>query len=208
MCHPMISNCKIAAKVWAECLPIHNTLAQAYLQNRGITQTPLNIRFHPNLYHKFSERSYPAMVAAVTHWGNNEVVAIHRTYIDAKTATKAAIESNKMMLGSVVGGAVQLSRPAKTLVLTEGIENALSVIEATGMAAWAVLSSSNYKSFILPTLDIVGEIIIAADNDENGVGLSTAHEAAQIWQRQGRNARIALPPKQGQDFNDLLRGSL
>jgi hypothetical protein len=50
-------------------------------------------------------------------------------------------------------------------------------------------------------------VIICADNDANGVGQRAAKTAAERFLAEGRRVRIALPPKSGIDFNDLLRGS-
>jgi phage/plasmid primase-like uncharacterized protein len=51
-------------------------------------------------------------------------------------------------------------------------------------------------------------VVICADNDANGVGQRAANAAAQHFLAEGRRVRIALPPKSGLDFNDLLRGSV
>jgi putative DNA primase/helicase len=50
-------------------------------------------------------------------------------------------------------------------------------------------------------------VVICADNDANGVGQRAATDAAERFLAEGRRVRIALPPKSGLDFNDLLRGS-
>jgi putative DNA primase/helicase len=46
------------------------------------------------------------------------------------------------------------------------------------------------------------EVIICADYD--GPGLKAARKAAEHWAREGRVVRIAKPPREGIDFNDLL----
>ena len=45
-------------------------------------------------------------------------------------------------------------------------------------------------------------VIVLADGDDPGE--AAARECARRWQREGRNVRIARPPR-GQDFNDLLK---
>jgi putative DNA primase/helicase len=49
-------------------------------------------------------------------------------------------------------------------------------------------------------------VIICADHDANGVGECAARSAAERWLSEGRRVRIALPPKPGTDFNDVLAG--
>jgi putative DNA primase/helicase len=50
----------------------------------------------------------------------------------------------------------------------------------------------------------VRRIVIAADNDENGVGQRAALSARERWTAEGRMVRILLPPNAGEDFNDVL----
>jgi putative DNA primase/helicase len=88
-------------------------------------------------------------------------------------------------------------------VLCEGIETGLSIQQATGLPTWAALGAGNLARVILP--EIVSKVIIAADNDANGVGQRAAFKAADEFIAQGRTVRIALPPEAGQDFNDVLR---
>ncbi len=105
-----------------------------------------------------------------------------------------------MMLGPCAGGAVRLAGPDKELVLAEGIETALSILQATGKPIWACLSTSGLKAVRLPPE--TRTIIIAADGDEPG--LAAAEEAASRFYREGREVKIARPPA-GMDFNDLLQ---
>jgi hypothetical protein len=59
------------------------------------------------------------------------------------------------------------------------------------------------KAVALPPPSIVPNLYIAADNDNSGIKAAEALAARQITL--GRVVYIALPPNQGQDFNDLLR---
>ncbi len=107
-----------------------------------------------------------------------------------------------MSLGSLAGGAVRLApKLADIVVLTEGIEDGLSIAQATGLIAWAVLGTSGLRTVRLP--DAVREVVIAADNDEPGE--AAARDAAQRFLAEGRRVKIARPSK-AKDFNDVLRG--
>ena len=85
------------------------------------------------------------------------------------------------------------------LLIGEGLETCLSVMQATGLTAWAALSTSGLR-----TLDLsqeLNDIIIIADGDDPGRKAAAA--AAQRWRRRDRRLRIAFAPD-GIDFNDLL----
>jgi phage/plasmid primase-like uncharacterized protein len=140
------------------------------------------------------------MVAAVTRWPSQEVVGVHRTFIEANGSGKALVTQQKMMLGPCAGGAVRLTAATEELVLAEGIETALSVWQVTGKPTWACLSTSGLEAVILPP--DVRMVLIAADGDQRGE--EAALKAADRFVAEGRRAKIARPPW-GMDFNDLLR---
>jgi len=141
------------------------------------------------------------MVAAVQDL-RDDVVAIHRTYLDRRGIGKADVAKAKMMLGPVAGAAVRLTEAKESLIVAEGIETALSVMLATGLPTWAALSASGIRALELPPLPLAAEVTIAADSD--AVGEQAAREAAKRWTREGRVVSIAVPPD-GKDFNDILR---
>src|SRR5262249_27162812 len=88
------------------------------------------------------------------------------------------------------------------LIVAEGIETALSASAITGLPAVAAMNAANMKVVNLPNCR---EIIIAADNDANGVSQEAADELAQRLAAQGRTVRIALPQKADTDWNDVLK---
>jgi hypothetical protein len=106
-------------------------LVQAYLKGVGYAGIfPPTLRFHHRLFH-VSRTYHPAMVAAVTLWPSKTISGVHRTYLTADGSDKAPLSPNKMMLGSIKGGAVRLAPPGTKLILAEGIETALSCLYAT-----------------------------------------------------------------------------
>jgi phage/plasmid primase-like uncharacterized protein len=88
----------------------------------------------------------------------------------------------------------------------EGIETVLSAVQATGLAAWAALSTSGLVALVLPPLPLAATVVILADNDRNGAGARAARSAAARWVTEGRRVRLAMPPEPGTDFNDVLLG--
>ena len=177
---------------------------ESYLNHRRLLlqSIPRCIRYHPSLYHKPSGKSFPVMLSAVTKYGSDKIVALHRTYLKVDGSDKADISPNKMMLGQVKGAAVMLTSTNSTLVIAEGIETALSVYAATGFSTWASLSAWGMVSVQVPPVDITQEIIITADADATGI--ASANKLAVRLLDEGYKVSIAMP-SQGTDFNDLLK---
>ena len=139
------------------------------------------------------------MVALVTRGPDGEPIGVHRTFLSRDSGGKAPVTPQKMMLGPCRGGAVRLGPVSDRLMIAEGIETALSAIQATGLSAWAALSTSGLRVLDLPP--VVREVIVLADGDDSGE--SAARTAGLRWRREGRLVRIARPPA-GMDFNDVL----
>lgn len=194
-------NTNRASALWKESVAVDGTAAMLYLRSRGITHPlPPSLRFHPAVYHGLTKRNYPALIAAVTRWPDDAPHAVHRTFLCGNK--KADITPNKMMLGTVSGGAVKLAPVMGVLAVAEGIETALSFQQETGIPTWAVLSASNYQSLVLP--ELVRSIVIAADHDP--AGLCAAYGAADLWTKRALTVRVVYPPAEKQDFNDLIKG--
>jgi putative DNA primase/helicase len=139
------------------------------------------------------------MVALVTKGADETPLAVHRTFLARDGVGKAAVEPQKMMLGPCRGGAVRLADPSDVLMVGEGIETSLAAMQATGIAAWAALSTSGLRALDLPR--DLRDVIVLADGDDPGE--AAAQDCAWRWKQEGRRVRIARPPR-GMDFNDLL----
>jgi len=112
-----------ARRCWSEAVPIAGTLAERYLQGRGITcDLPPTLRFHPTCWHGPTAAKVPAMVTAVSI--GRKVVGVHRTYL-AEPGAKAFGKDSKMMLGRCAGGAVRLSGGLGPLLVAEGLETSI-----------------------------------------------------------------------------------
>ncbi len=140
------------------------------------------------------------MVALVTRGTDGTPIAVHRTFLARDGSGKAPVNPVKMMLGPCRGGAVRLPAPGDVLMIAEGIETALSAMQAARLPAWAALSTSGLCALDLPSDAL--DVILLADGDD--AGEAAAGAAAARWYREGRRVRIARPPR-GCDFNDLLR---
>jgi len=188
-----------ALRLWHTTLPAAGTPVETYLHSRGINLVaPDAVRFHSRLKHP-SGGTWPGMVALVARGQDGEPLAIHRTFLARDGVGKAPVAPQKMMLGPWRGGAVRLALPAGKLMVGEGIETCLAAMQATGLPAWAALSTSGLRALQLPAE--IDEVIVLADGDDPGE--AAALEATRRWKREGRTVRIARPPT-GMDFNDVL----
>ena len=186
--------------LWVECEPVTGTLAETYLRQRGITiALPGTIRFHPNLKHTLSRTWWPAMMALITDGVTNDPIGIQRTFLAKDGLGKAPIKPERMMLGRVSGVAVRLADAEEFVMIGEGLETCLSVMQATGKPAWAALSTSGLQSLNLPPG--IRSVVILADGDPPGE--AAAQAAAGRLQNSVRAVRLVRAP-QGADFNDVL----
>ena len=190
---------EIALAIWQSSMPAAGTPVETYLASRRLhLLPPPTLQFHPGLKHTQGS-IWPVMVALVTRGYDDKPLAIHRTFLNRVGSGKAPVAPQKMMLGPCYGGAVRLAAPSNTLMIGEGIETCLSVMQATGHPAWAALSTSGLRSLDLPAE--VRDVTVLADGDDPGE--EAARDAAQRWKREGRRVRIARSPR-GTDFNDIL----
>ncbi len=143
----------------------------------------------------------PQMIARVEH-AEHGPVAVHRTFLAIDGSGKASLDPVRMSHGPVGGAAVRLAPASSVLAIAEGIETALSYMQATSMPTWAALSARGMRALVLP--ENVLEVVIAADADP--VGIMAAQAAARRWISEGRLVSIVRPPL-GRDFNDLARAS-
>jgi hypothetical protein len=88
------------------------------------------------------------------------------------------------------------------LLTGEGVESTISATRMFGLPGWAAVSSSGVEALDLPVN--VRHVVIAADNDMNGVGQRAALSTRKRWAAEGRSVRILLPPNPGENFNDVL----
>jgi len=116
-----------ALRLWRGASVLKDSPAGAYLASRGIEFASSDLRYYKRtpLGPKGAVRFLPAMLAAVRN--DAGILAIHRTFLDARSGMLASFERPKRALGSLGTGAVRLAMPrAGRLGLAEGIESALS----------------------------------------------------------------------------------
>lgn len=241
-----------ARSIWARHLPIDradNPVA-VYLRGRGIRlKPPPTIGFVPDLEHPYlgppgKGPKFPAMVSPFQNL-ERKIVGVECTYLQPRSATAATPTLSpradwvklqapadwppdepfkaKIQRGAIVGAAMRLTAAEDVMVLAEGRETALSVLQALyddevgcphidgePVGIWACGSISNFGNCQLPAG--VREVILAADGDgkipdatdtDRKDPEAVVAAAAAKHRAEGRNVRIARAPA-GTDFNDLL----
>lgn len=203
---------KRANVIWSDTIPLSQTSGISYLTSRGITVSlPEHIRGRKIPQDKLKYEgiedpsSFPNGLESIV-WPaydqSGELRAVQQVYLE--DGKKAKLEVTKRTNGLMPGAAVRLGPPPReTLVLTEGPETGASVYQATGYPVWIVLGTSNLVRVEIPSS--VREIIIAADREESGSGITAAVDAASFWRSRGYRVGIA-DPRDG-DFNDVLQAS-
>jgi hypothetical protein len=166
---------KAARRLFAASKPIAGTLAERYLQARGIMDIRAEswLRFHPRCWYRPSRddppgtpQSFPALIAAVTD-GAGTITGVHRTWLDPAKPAKAPIATPRRAMGDLLGSGVRFGMAAPIMLAGEGIETVLSLRTAVPwMPMIACLSSSHLAAVTLP--DGLRRLYVARDCDPAG----------------------------------------
>ena len=191
-----------ALNLWSSAKPIEGSIAAAYLAGRGLEPVAGELRFHPLAPCGPARRALflPAMLAAVRDQAG--LVAIHRTFLDHRTARLAGIARPRRALGCLGNGAVRFGAPVDgVLGLAEGIESALAATRLTRIPCWATLGAERFGRVKVPA--DVRSLVLFLDNDRGGA------RAEQLARAAPQFADLAIeaeyPPRPGADWNDVLR---
>lgn len=189
-----------AKAIWQAAEPAKGTLAEIYLRSRGLhLPIPDSIRFTRLRYGARGDL-HPCLVAAVASV-DDKLVGIQRTFLNAAGTGKAAVPRPKLSLGRVSGGAIRLAPCARSLAVSEGIEDALSVQQETGQATWCAAGASMLPNMQFPPG--VQSVVIGADADE--AGERAANKAAESFSLRGLTTRIIYPLPPFKDFNQEIQ---
>jgi hypothetical protein len=206
-------------------------LARTYLANRGLDIGKLNLaglsktmRFHPNLglwQNGVKIGNFPAIISLFSY-DDGTPACLHRTYLDrngnklnlefdgktinAKKLTKACLDKR------LTGGAIRLGQPSEELHVAEGIETALSVMQAKRVPVWPCANSTLLG--LLEPPKGVKRIYDWADKDREKNGKIAGTDAAwSLYERmaeRGIEVITLFPhdpiPEQSNsvDWNDVL----
>jgi hypothetical protein len=197
-----------ARRLWAMSQPIHGTLAETYLHQRGITDLRRcgNLRFHPNCWYRpdaddppGTAEAFPALIAAVRNT-DGDLTGVHRTWLDPTANGKAAIATPRRAMGDLLGNGVRFGKAGTVMMAGEGIETMLSLRQILPrMPMIAALSAAHLAALQVPAS--LRRLYIARDNDPAGRNVATTlADRAQ----ETHIETLMLDAKLG-DFNDDLR---
>jgi hypothetical protein len=170
-----------AQYLWGRSSPIRGSIAESYLRKiRGIQcALPPTLRFlppskpdyHPALIAGFG---FPAEhEAGNLHLPGGSVVAVQMTFLKPDGSGKAENEAgiSKLCVGHSAGTPIVIA-PANDglgLTITEGIEDALSAHEATGLGAWAATGARKLPALAAAVPYYVEAVTVIADGDPDGI---------------------------------------
>lgn len=190
-----------ARRIWNEALPLRDSWSESYLEARGIVLAHDEPWLRSNEAADFwappvppdtkptKLATLPALVAALTVAGAGEGVAVALTYFEHSEEGKVTVRprlvdprsgrhfKNKRNWGAKgkAGVYVGLHLLVDTIVVTEGVEDALSSVMAEFPAV--AKSSTDLANLELPPQ--VKRVILAADNDD--AGTAAFAKAAPIY---------------------------
>ena len=193
---------KEASAIWNGAQAAHGTIVEVYLRSRGIAiALPDSIRFAQLPLGR--RAPLPTLVAAVSTI-DGQVKGIQRTFLCADPIGKARLPGGKakFSLGRVLGGAIRLGPADRSLIVTEGLEDGLSLLQQLGRSVWVAAGAGMLPSMQLPAR--VEAVVIAADSD--AAGIMAAERAAAAFASTGRVVRVIFPDRPYKDFNDQLIG--
>jgi hypothetical protein len=180
-----------AAWLWSQRRPIAGTIAETYLRGRHIScALPLTLAF----LSPTKPGRHPAMIAAFAIPDETEpgvlgqprdVNAVHLTLLKPDGAGKANVERPKLFIGSPGGRPIVLAPPNDLLglAITEGIEDALTAHQATGLVVWAAGAAGFMPALADKVPDYIEAITIYAHSDK--AGRDGAHKLAQKLRARG-----------------------
>jgi Toprim domain len=191
-----------ALGLWRRRVPIAKSPAETYLREvrcyRG--ELPATLGFLPA-----SAGFAPAMIAAfgmASEGAPGEIIidesairGVHLTSLKPDGRGKAGTDRDKIMVGKSAGSPIVLAavNDGLGLAITEGIEDGLSVHEASGLGAWAAGAASRLLAVagIIPAY--VECVNVVADAD--AAGRANAEKLAVAIALQGREIRLIVPPQ-------------
>jgi hypothetical protein len=203
------------AALLRQCRPISTDSPQSrYLRRRGCAMPQHDVLGHPSLLHRPSGKAFPTLVSIVTNVLTAEPQTLHLTFIAPDGSGKAPVDRPRLLLPGLpkAGGVIRLVEDAEVttgLAVAEGLETALAAARVFPHV-WAVVDAGNLAAF--PVLDGIESLTVFADNDRPNpktgrrAGSEAAEACARRWVEAGREVRIFVPPREGQDVADLAVG--
>lgn len=217
---------KTALSMWAEARPILGTVAEDYLDFRGIDVERMDscrIAFIRSARCEETGDNHPVMLSLVTD-RDDKPIAVHRTFLVINGRGKAVF---KAALGDTKGGAVRFGGVAERISVCEGIETGASIYEMLlwDCPVWCFLGTAGIKAPMLPPL--VRSVSFYPDGDRpstfadgkakqrplavgqvrTGAGISACVAGRSFLIDQGIKTFLMPEPRPGLDYNDIHKAN-
>jgi putative DNA primase/helicase len=191
-----------AVRLWGEGVDPHGTLAERYLNSRGLglpdDVAERVVRFHGSCPWGGDRR--PVMLTAFRSIPDDRLVAVHRTLL-----SDDGRKLDRRMLGPVGGAAIKIDCDLDVehgLTVCEGFETGLAGRELGFRPVWALGSAGAIATF--PVLPGVDALTILAETDDSGANERVARACGNRWSAADREVILATPRVAG-DMNDALQ---
>ena len=180
-----------ASYLWAQSECPQATLVETYLREaRGYSgPLPASLRFLPPK----RPDHHPAMIARFGSSVETELTGVHLTLLRADGSDKAGTDRDKLMVGRSTGSPIVLTpiNDLLGLIICEGIEDGLSLYDATGCGVWAAGSASRLHALADVVPPYIDCVTIAADDDD--VGRVEANKLDELLRLRGMHVEMRLP---------------
>lgn len=190
-------------RIWDEAgTDPRSTLVARYLDEHRHLDLPRSVCGHAVRFHPagpWEGESVPMMLCALRDIHTNEVVGLHRTRLDPRTAAKV----DRKMLGRARNTAIKLTADAEVatgLHIAEGVESALAGMALGFTPMWAMGSVSGIASF--PVLSGIECLTICAETGE--ASAAAVEQVGARWTEAGLELRVCHS-RHGSDLNDAIR---
>lgn len=195
---------KLAKKLWNDARKGRENLSGPlkYLRRRGVNKiSPAVLRqfgYLPRLQHTKSGKHYPCFLVRLGK-RDGSFAGVLRIYLSQDFNSKAPVDNPKMALGTTKGAAMQLTDAGTKIYVTEGLEDALSLLAMfPEINVWAYAGASITQAEFPSE---VRKVVIATDND--AAGRKYRQKLAERLMSEGY--RVAyLTPHKAKDFNEML----
>ena len=163
---------------WRRRRPITGTIAETYLREargyHGVIQATLGFLparngHEPALIAAFGMTTEPE--PGVLAISDDAVMAVQLIKLKLDGSGKADVEPNKLIIGrGALGSPIVVAPPndLNGLTICEGVEDALSIHEATGLGAWASGGAGRMPAFAKTVPDYIDCVTVIADDDDAG----------------------------------------
>jgi putative DNA primase/helicase len=197
-----------ALRLWSEGVPIKDgDPVRRYLAARGIFELPPKVdevlRYHSQCPFGPGTRK-PCLVGLFRDVLTDVPVAIHRTVLNEGTKSP-----ERKAFGPIARAAIKLwPLDGDRLTVGEGIETTLAAVTRFPWReplrpGWALTVARSIAEF--PVIEGVRHLRVLVDNDESGTGQKAAAQCATRWAKFDADVIKLMPPRTGDDFNDLVR---